>query len=91
MLVLTRKLDERIRLAVPGFPPIWITLVDVDRGKVRIGIEAARDVDIAREEVLPAAKQYRNDPPRREQPCQQPQPLQSPRLLTDNSAVSPKP
>ncbi len=49
MLVLSRKLGERIFIG----EDIVITLVDIDRGKVRIGIQAPRDVPIYREELLP--------------------------------------
>jgi carbon storage regulator len=32
---------------------ISITVVDIDRGKIRLGIEAPRDVPIFRQELLP--------------------------------------
>lgn len=48
MLVLTRKLGEKIRIG----DGITLTVVEVDRGKVRIGIEAPKDVRIMREELL---------------------------------------
>ena len=32
---------------------ICITVVDIDRGKIRLGVEAPRDVPIYREELLP--------------------------------------
>ncbi len=47
MLVLTRKLGERI---VVG-DSIIISIVRIEHDKVRIGIEAPRDVPILREEV----------------------------------------
>jgi len=40
MLVLSRKLGEKIFIG----ENICITVVDIDRGKIRIGIEAPRDV-----------------------------------------------
>ncbi len=49
MLVLSRKLGEKIFIG----DNICITVVDVDRGKVRLGIEAPRDVPIFRQELLP--------------------------------------
>lgn len=49
MLVLSRKVEEQIRIG----NDITITLVGIDRGKVRIGIEAPRDVIIMRSELLP--------------------------------------
>lgn len=50
MLVLTRKIGERIMIG----DDIIVTLVDIDRGKVRLGVEAPRDVQIIREELIPA-------------------------------------
>jgi carbon storage regulator len=50
MLVLSRKLGERICIG----ENIYITVVDIDRGKIRLGIEAPRDVPIFRQELLPA-------------------------------------
>ena len=53
MLVLSRKLGEKIFIG----ENICITVVDIDRGKIRIGIEAPRDVPIFRQELLPLAQQ----------------------------------
>lgn len=47
MLVLARKLGEKIYIA----PDIVITVVDIDRGKIRIGIECPRDVGIYRDDL----------------------------------------
>jgi carbon storage regulator len=49
MLVLSRKLGEKIFIG----EHICITVVDIDRGKIRLGIEAPRDVSIYRQELLP--------------------------------------
>jgi carbon storage regulator len=49
MLVLSRKLGEKIYIS----ENICITVVDIDRGKIRLGIEAPRDVPIFRKELLP--------------------------------------
>ena len=49
MLVLSRKLGEKIYIG----DNICITVVDIDRGKIRLGIEAPREVAIHREELLP--------------------------------------
>src|SRR5947209_3315167 len=49
MLVLSRKLGEKIFIG----ENICITVVDVDRGKIRLGIDAPRDVPIFRKELLP--------------------------------------
>ena len=48
MLVLSRKLGEKICIG----NNISITVVDVERGKIRLGIEAPRDVPIFRQELL---------------------------------------
>lgn len=49
MLVLSRKLGEKIYIG----DNICITVVDIDRGKIRLGIEAPREVPIYRQELLP--------------------------------------
>ncbi len=49
MLVLSRKLGERICIG----DNICITVVDIDRGKIRLGIEAPREVPVFRQELLP--------------------------------------
>ncbi len=47
MLVLTRKVGEQIRVG----DDIVVTLVRIQGDKVRLGIDAPRDVPIHREEV----------------------------------------
>ncbi len=49
MLVLSRKLGEKIYIG----ENICITVVDIDRGKIRLGIDAPRNVPIYRQELLP--------------------------------------
>jgi carbon storage regulator len=49
MLVLSRKFGEKIQIG----EDITVTVVDIDRGKIRLGIEAPRDVPIFRQELLP--------------------------------------
>jgi carbon storage regulator len=53
MLVLSRKLGEKIYIG----ENICITVVDIDRGKIRLGIEAPRDIPIYRQELLPLNQQ----------------------------------
>lgn len=53
MLVIARKLGERILIG----KDIWITVAGIDRGKIRLGIDAPQDVLILREELIPP-----NDP-----------------------------
>jgi carbon storage regulator len=48
MLVLSRKRWEAVRIG----PDIRITVVKLDRGMVRLGIEAPEDVSVLREELL---------------------------------------
>lgn len=50
MLVLTRKLNEKITIG----DDIVITVIDIKNDAVRIGIEAPRNVKVHRAEVLDA-------------------------------------
>jgi carbon storage regulator len=50
MLVITRRVDEKIRIG----PDITITIVRIGPGNVRIGIEAPSTTGIARVELLDA-------------------------------------
>ncbi len=59
MLVLSRKLGEKIYIG----ENICITVVDIDRGKIRLGIEAPRDVPIYRQELLPLKNGGEATPP----------------------------
>lgn len=49
MLVLTRKRGQSFRIA----DDVKITVVRIARDRVRIGIEAPREIRILREELLP--------------------------------------
>lgn len=51
MLVLSRKVDEAIRIG-----DVVVMVVDVRGNKVRLGIEAPREIDVHREEVYQAIK-----------------------------------
>lgn len=52
MLVLSRKKDESIELQQEGRKPIKITVVRIDnKNKVRIGIEAEKEVTVLRSEL----------------------------------------
>ena len=52
MLVLSRKKDETIIVRIPGREDIKLTVVRIDNlNKVRIGIEADKDVVILRSEL----------------------------------------
>lgn len=52
MLVLSRKKDETIILKAPNMEDIKITVVRIDnKNKVRIGIEAEKDITVIRQEL----------------------------------------
>ena len=47
MLVMSRKLGQKIFIG----DDVCVTVVDIDYGKVRLGVEAPRDIIVDREEV----------------------------------------
>ena len=51
MLILGRKLHERIRLVVNGVT-IWVEVNRIAANDVRIGITAPKEVAIEREEII---------------------------------------
>lgn len=55
MLVLTRKKDEKIMFG----DSITIVVIEIRGDKVRLGIEAPKDVPVHREEVYRALKRER--------------------------------
>lgn len=57
MLVLTRKVGDKIWIG----DDICLTVVQVERGKVRLGIEAPRSVAIRRAELPAAAENSGSD------------------------------
>lgn len=50
MLILSRKIDEKIKIG----NDITITLIDVHGEQVKIGVEAPRNVKVFRQEVFDA-------------------------------------
>ncbi len=53
MLVLSRKKDETIILKTSNNEVIQITVVKIDnKNKVRIGIDAPRDISVVRSELI---------------------------------------
>lgn len=58
MLVLSRKMLEKTIITTPEGREIVVQVVDIERGKIRLGFQADRDVKITREELLahPPAK-----------------------------------
>jgi carbon storage regulator len=66
VLVLSRKIGEKIYIGRAG--EICITVVDIDRGKIRLGIDCPRDIPIYRQELLPLNfLTKRNDDGRRDE------------------------
>ena len=57
MLVLSRKKDEKIIIG----DSISIMVVDIRGEKVRLGIDAPRDVPVHRQEVYDAIKREENE------------------------------
>lgn len=64
MLVLSRKRNEKI--VIDG--QIVVTVVDIRGDKVRLGIEAPKDISIHRSEVYEALKREQQDKPAAPQP-----------------------
>ena len=58
MLVLSRKIGERIMIG----KDIIITVIDINRSKIRIGIEAPNQVPVYREELLDGQKEASGGP-----------------------------
>ena len=50
MLILSRKIDEKIKIG----DEITITIIDVHGDQVKIGVEAPRNVKVFRQEVFDA-------------------------------------
>lgn len=64
MLVLSRKRDERIVIG----DNIVITVIEVRGDKVRLGIEAPKEVPVHRQEVMEALKRAAAAPAAESQP-----------------------
>lgn len=59
MLVLSRKLGEKIVIG----DNVVITVVKIDRNQIRLGIDAAQDVPVYREEIAPNRSVLRDSRP----------------------------
>ncbi|MEW6078837.1 MAG: carbon storage regulator CsrA [Thermodesulfobacteriota bacterium] len=59
MLVLTRKLNEKIRVG----DDIVVTIIQIDKGSVKIGFEAPENVAIYRDEVYEKIKNEGREAP----------------------------
>lgn len=51
MLVLSRKTNESIVVTLPDGRDVVLTVVEIRGDKVRLGITAARDIAVHREEI----------------------------------------
>jgi carbon storage regulator len=69
MLVLSRQVDEKIIIG----DSIVITVVEIRRGLVRLGIDAPRDVPVHREEVYNAIQRANAQNDQSETPPAEPQ------------------
>lgn len=57
------ELNEKIYIG----DDVTITVIDIDRGKIRLGIEAPRSTPIYRQEILPANHAQRDQSEARDQ------------------------
>lgn len=63
MLVITRRMHEKIMITIPGrTEPIVVTLCGQRENKVRIGIDAPPDIRVWREEIF-TPDLLQGDPP----------------------------
>lgn len=61
MLVLSRKKDESIIVRIPGQEDVKLTVVRIDNmNKVRIGVEADKEVVILRAELDETRSEFAN-------------------------------
>lgn len=51
MLCFTRRKNEGFWLEIPGQEPVHVVIINVDRGRVEVGVAAERSVAIFRDEV----------------------------------------
>ncbi|HEC66122.1 MAG TPA: carbon storage regulator [bacterium] len=56
MLVLTRRSGERIKIG----DNVFVTVLEISRGRVRLGFDAPRDVIINRCEIIEGESQYKS-------------------------------
>jgi carbon storage regulator CsrA len=61
MLVLSRKLDEKITVFGPdGQQLMELVIVNIDHGKVRLGVKADKALAIYRNELIPHIRGEQN-------------------------------
>ncbi len=61
MLVLSRKIHEAIIITIPDGRKITLRVIDMQRGKVRIGVGADADIVVNRQEVEERIAMERSD------------------------------
>lgn len=61
MLVLSRKVGEQIVIPLAGDRLVEITVVEIRGDKVRLGIDAPREIPVHRREVYRALQQAEGD------------------------------
>jgi len=61
MLVVSRKLGERIRIG----KEIEVVVVKIDRNQIRLGVAAPRDVEVYRHEIAPPGRRTSAKRPKR--------------------------
>ncbi len=53
MLILSRRIGERIRLKTASGEIVWVEVADIDRhGAIRLSFVAPQSVEILREEII---------------------------------------
>jgi|GEM_PF-5115213 len=52
MLAVTRKKNETIEIYVPGFDPIVIKTLETKAGRVCLGIQSSKEIQIKRGEIV---------------------------------------
>jgi carbon storage regulator len=83
MLVLTRKLMERLYIG----NEICVTVVRLEGGQVRLGIEAPREISVVRAELLPGGRQHAKAPESRRMTGDQEPPMPA----VDGASITPRP
>ena len=63
MLTLSRRVGEAIVIDTPA-GPVRVVVVSIDRGKIRLGFQCAREIVIMRQELLPVSEEGTNHDPR---------------------------
>jgi carbon storage regulator CsrA len=68
VLVLSRKVGERVRIRATvggSVATVWVTVIEWDRGHIRLGFDGGEAVEFAREELLDPKDQYPNNESKR--------------------------